>query len=187
MAEVEAAAHTESVPGVPEPIQKFASNEVMHVPDSMILMTWVVFGIAAFCLHKLLWKPILSAVQTRENSIRDALDGAESARKEVSESQSRSRQMIEQAAEESRAMADRASREAEAAIARADREAKVVAQRRLEEAERAVAAEQRKAIEAVRLDAAKHLGETIEKLLRQNLTDDQKRAYQAEMLNEVKV
>ena len=187
MAEVEATAHTESVPGVPETIQKFASNEVMHVPDSMILMTWVVFGIAAFCLHKLLWKPILSAVQTRENSIRDALDGAESARKEVSESQSRSRQMIEQAAEESRAMADRASREAEAAIARADREAKAVAQRRLEEAERAVASEQRKAIEAVRLDAAKHLGETIEKLLRQNLTDDQKRAYQAEMLNEVKV
>ena len=186
MAEVEATAHTESVPGVPEPIQKLPTD-VMQVSDTMILLTWIVFGIAAFCLHKLLWKPILHAVQNRENSIRDALDGAENARKEVSASQTRSRQMIEQAAEESRTMAERAAREAEASIARADREAKLVAKRRLEEAERAVAAEQRKAIEAVRLDAAMHLGETLEHLLRQKLTDEQKRVYQADMLKEVKV
>ena len=95
--------------------------------------------------------------------------------------------VIEQAAEESRNMAERASREAAASIARADREAKLVAQRRLEEAERAVAAEQRKATEAVRLDAAMHLSETIETLLRQKLTDEQKRDYQSEMLKEVKV
>jgi len=186
MAEVDAAAHTESVPGVPAPIQKLPTD-VMQVSDTMIVLTWVVFGIAAFALHKLLWKPILHAVEKREQSISDALDGAESARKEVAESQTRSREIIDKATEDSRTMAERASREAEASIARADREAKLVAQRRLEEAERAVEAEQRKASEAVRLDAAMHLSETIEHLLRQNLTDEQKRAYQAEMLKEVKL
>jgi len=186
MPEVEATAHTESVPGVPAPIQMLPTD-VMQVSDKMILLTWIVFGAAALCLHKLLWKPILGAVAKREQSISDALDGAESARREMGESEVRSRQMIEKAAEEARGMAERASREAAASVARADREAKLVAQRRLEEAERAVAAEQRKAAEAVRLDAAMHLSETIEKLLRQNLTDEQKRAYQSEMLKEVKV
>lgn len=186
MSEVEQTGHTEAVPGVPEPIQKLPSD-VMQVSEQMILLTWLAFGIAAFGLHKLLWKPILHAVEKREKSISDALDGAESARKEVFASQIRSREMIEKAAEESRSMAERSAREAEVSIARADREAKLVAQRRLEEAERAVAAEQRKAIEAVRLDAAMHLGETLEKLLRQKLTDEQKRVYQADMLNEVRI
>lgn len=186
MPEVEAAAHTASVQGVPAPIQMLPTD-VMQVSNTMILLTWIVFGVAALCLHKLLWKPILHAVANREKSISDALDGAESARKEVFASQIRSREMIEKAAEESRSMAERSAREAEVSIARADREAKLVAQRRLEEAERAVAAEQRKAIEAVRLDAAMHLGETLENLLRQKLTEEQKRVYQADMLNEVRI
>ena len=84
-------------------------------------------------------------------------------------------------------MAERVAREAAATVTRADREAKLVAQRRIEEAERAIVTEQRKAIEAVRHDVALHLGETIENMLRQKLTDEQKRVYQAEILKEVKV
>ena len=186
MPEVEAAAHTEAVAGVPEPIQKL-QTDVMQVSEPMVLLTWLAFGIAAVCLHKLLWKPILGAVAKREQSISDALGGAADARREMAESGTRSRKMIEQAAEEARGMAERASREAAASVARADREAKLVAQRRLAEAELAVAAEQRKAAEAVRLDAAMHLSETIETLLRQKLTDEQKRVYQADILKEVKV
>jgi F-type H+-transporting ATPase subunit b len=186
MPDVEATAHTESVPGVPAPLQKL-SADVMQVSDTMILLTWLVFGAAAFCLHKLLWKPILGAVASREKSIADALDGADRARKELAESETRGRELLDRASEESRAVAERAAREAEAAVARADQEAKRAARRRVEEAEQAIAAEQRKATEAVRLDAARQLGETIERLLRQNLTDEQKRAYQAVMLNEVKV
>ena len=181
MPEVEATAHTESVQGVPEPIQKLPTD-VMQVSNTMILLTWIVFGVAALFLHKLLWKPILGAVAKREQSISDALDGAENARKEI-----RGRQIIEQASEESRAMAERVAREAAATVTRADREAKLVAQRRIEEAERAIVTEQRKAIEAVRHDVALHLGETIENMLRQKLTDEQKRVYQAEILKEVKV
>jgi len=103
------------------------------------------------------------------------------------ESEERKRELIAQAEEEARATADRASREAAAAITRADRDAKAVAQRRVEEAEQAIEAEQRKAFEAVRRDSAEKLGDTLEKFLRQELTDDQKRAYQTAILGEVKL
>jgi len=181
MADVE---HTVAVPGIPEPIQKLPSD-VMQVSGQMLLLTWLAFGIAAFCLHKLLWKPILHAVEGREKSISDALDGAKQARKELAESENRKQRTLEQADEEARLVAERASREAAATLARSEQAAKALTQRRLEEAEQMIAAEQSKAFEAVRRDAAAHLGDMIEHFLRQDLTDDQKRSYQAEILNEV--
>ena len=186
MPEVEATAHTEAVPGVPASIQKLPTD-VMQVSETMILLTWIVFGIAAFCLHKMLWKPILRAVGKREQSISDALDGAERARQELSESEVRSRQMVDQASEEARRSAEQAARDAAAAVARADLEAKAVAQRRYAEAEREIESAQRLASETVRRDAASYLGETIERLLRGHMTDEQKRVYQADILNEVKL
>ena len=186
MPEVETTAHTESVPGVPMLIQRLPT-EVMQVSETMILLTWVVFGVAAFGLHKLLWKPILHAVDKRERSISDALDGAERARKELAESEARSRQMAEQALEAARLTAEQASRDAAAAVKRADQDAKAVAQRRYEDAEREIEAAQRLAKETVRRDAAAYLGETVERLLRGHMTDEQKSAYQAEILNGVKL
>ena len=51
----------------------------------------------------------------------------------------------------------------------------------------AIAVEQRKAFEAVRRDAAAHFGDSIEHFLRQELTEEQKRAYQTTILGEVKL
>jgi len=162
-------------------------TEVMQVSETMILLTWAVFGIAAICLHKMLWKPILHAVEGREKSISDALDGAERARKELAASEIRGRQVAEQASEEARLIGEQAARDAAAAVARSDQEAKAVAQRRYADAEREIEAAQRQASEAVRRDAASYLGETVERLLRGHMTDEQKRAYQVEILNGVKL
>jgi F-type H+-transporting ATPase subunit b len=186
MPEVEAASHTESVPGVPMPLQKLPTD-VMQVSEQMILLTWLVFGIAALCLHKLLWKPLLGAVENREKSISDALDGAEQARKDLAATKSRMLQVIDRATDEARVTAEQATREAGAVVARADQEAKACAQRRMDEAEREIEVEKRKAVEAVRLDVAKNLGELVERLLLKNLTDEQRRAYQSDILSEVKL
>ena len=50
-----------------------------------------------------------------------------------------------------------------------------------------VAVNGKEAVEAVRLDVATQLGDTLERLLRRNITEEQKRAYQEEMLSEVRV
>ena len=58
---------------------------------------------------------------------------------------------------------------------------------RMADAEREIEFEQRKAVEAVRLDAAQNIGELVERLLLKNLTEEQKQAYQADILSEVKL
>jgi F-type H+-transporting ATPase subunit b len=176
----------EAVPGIPEPLQKLPSD-VMQVSDKMILLTWLAFGIAAVSLHKLLWKPILRTVEGREKSISDALDGAARARRELAEAEAREQETVGRAAEKARAMADRASREAAEALARADREARDLAQRRMEDAARMIEAEQSKAFEAVRRASAEQLCDAIERFVRSELTDEQRRAYQQGILGEVKL
>ena len=177
MSEVEATSHTESIPG----------TDVLQVSEPMILLTWLAFGIAAVCLHKLLWKPILRAVETREKSIGEALDGAEQARKRMAETETRGRQLVSQANEAAKAVSEQATREKNALLARADQEAKALAQRRLADAEREIEIEQRKATEAVRLEVAKNVGDLMERLVRGSITEEQKRAYQADILGEVKL
>lgn len=176
----------ESVPGIPEVIQNLPSD-VMKVSGQMVVLTWIAFLIAAVCLHKLLWKPILKAVGEREKSISDALEGAEQARTEIASSEAQCQERIRQAEAESRTIAEQAKRNAAVIVGKADDDARLVAGQRLRDAERQIDVEYRKSFEALRLDAAARMTDTLEQMMRLTLTAEQKQAYQSQLVNEVKV
>ena len=183
----QAQAHTaEPVPGIPGALQNMPSG-VMDMSGQMVVLTWVAFAIAAAALHRLLWKPILKAVGERERTVADALEGAAQARQEVAEVEARGQALVQQAEEDARAVAARAMRDAEAIHAKADAEARADAAARMEEARRVIEGEHRKAFETLRLDAADRLTDALERMLRQNLTEEQKQAYQADLMKEVKL
>ena len=52
-------------------------------PESLVFWTTIIFVALLFLLKKLAWKPILGAVKEREDSINNALESAENARKEI--------------------------------------------------------------------------------------------------------
>lgn len=176
----------ESVPGIPDAIQQMPSD-VMKVSGQMVVLTWVAFLVAAICLHKLLWKPILKAVGEREKSISDALEGAEQARKEIATSETQCKSLVRQAEEQSRAVAEQAQRNAAAIVGRADDDARLAAARRVQDAERQIEVEYRKSFEALRLDTANRMADTLEQMMRLTLTEEQKQAYQQQLLQEVKL
>lgn len=60
----------------------------------------LVFGILVFLLKKFAWKPILTALSERENSIEVALKSAEQAREQMSKLQSDNELLYKQAREE---------------------------------------------------------------------------------------
>lgn len=176
----------ESVPGIPDAIQRMPSD-VMQVSGQMVVLTWVAFLIAAICLHKLLWKPILKAVGEREKSVSDALEGAERARQEIGTSKDQCKALIRQAEEKSRNIADQAMRNASFIVSKADDDARLAAARRVQEAERKIEVEYRKSFEALRLDASTTMMDAMEQMLKLTLTDEQKKSYQSELLREVKL
>ena len=55
---------------------------VMPNPGTIFWML-IIFGIVLFILKKFAWKPILNALKEREESIANALNSAEEAKKEV--------------------------------------------------------------------------------------------------------
>ena len=174
----------ESVPGIPEVIQNLPSD-VMKVSGQMVVLTWIAFLIAAVCLHKLLWKPILKAVGEREKSISDALEGAEQARAELASSEAQCKGLIRQAEAESLTIAEHAKRNAAIIVSKADDDARLVADQRLRDAERQIEVEYRKSFEALRQDAAARMTDTLEQMMRLTLTDEQKKTYQAQLAHEV--
>jgi len=162
-------------------------TSVIEISDKMILLTWVTFGIAAVCLHKLLWKHILRIIERREKDVADALQGAENARQELTAAETTKKQVLRQAEQDTRTMTEAAARQAAAIVARADVDARAAAQQRVREAERVIQGEYRKAFEELRHNAADNIARTVEKLIRQHLTDEQKRAYHEEMLKEIEL
>ena len=52
-------------------------------PESLVFWTTLIFLVFFLLLRKFAWRPILGAVKQREDSINNALQAAENARKEM--------------------------------------------------------------------------------------------------------
>ena len=88
-----------------------ASGDI-KVSGPMMLMTWITFGILAFILYKIAWKPILAGLDDREASIRKALGDAEKARADVAAVEVRTKQMMADAKAEGEAIISAARKSA---------------------------------------------------------------------------
>lgn len=64
-------------------------------PQALVAVwTWITFGVVAFVLYKIAWKPILAALDARENRIRHAVDDADRLRKELESLETKRRAML---------------------------------------------------------------------------------------------
>src|SRR5690606_6067551 len=66
-------------------------------PESLIFWSVIVFVILFILLRKYAWSPILGAVKGREESINNALDSAELARKEVQNLKADNEKLLQEA------------------------------------------------------------------------------------------
>ena len=66
----------------------------------LIFWTTLAFVVLLILLRKFAWKPILSAVNTREESITNAMNAAEEAKKEMANLTSTNERLLKEAREE---------------------------------------------------------------------------------------
>lgn len=122
---------------------------LITVSGPMILLTWIAFAIVAVLLYKIAWKPILTALDAREQGIRKALEDAARASREAAASEERNRLLIHEAERE----AQRIVSEARTAAETGARQLREDAERRARE----LAEEARRDINA----AAEHARKTL--------------------------
>ena len=73
---------------------------MLNVQSGLIIWTIITFVLLVLVLSKVAWKPLLQALHSRENGIREALREADEARKEAEKVLAENRQAIAKANEE---------------------------------------------------------------------------------------
>lgn len=158
---------------------------LLSVNPGLIIWTIIIFVLLLFLLKKIAWKPLLTALNTREQSIKDAIEGAERIKAEA-------QQMI---AENKKAMADanaesmRVLNEAREAagkvkdeiVSKANEQAKQI----LEQSKRDIQTEKESALTELRSEVADLAIKTAEKVIRENLDETKQKKIVNDFLNQI--
>jgi F-type H+-transporting ATPase subunit b len=154
------------------------------------LFIWqvVIFVGLIFLLKKFAWKPILDAVNEREQGIKNALESAESARNEMQNLQADNQRILQEARAERDAMLKDAREMKEKMVADAKSEAQEQGQKMIDQAKSAIESEKNAAMAELKLQVATLSLSIAEKVLKDELSNKESQTKLVEkMLGDVKL
>lgn len=143
-------------------------------PESLLFWATLIFIILFFLLSKFAWKPILSAVKQREDSINNALDAAEEARKQMANLKADNERLLAEARAERDAMLKEAKELKDKIVAEAKDEAHREGQKLIEQAKQTIEAEKKVAVAQLKSQVASLSIEIAEKVMKTELSDEKK-------------
>lgn len=137
------------------------------------LFIWqvVIFVGLIFLLKKFAWKPILDAVNEREQGIKNALESAESARNEMQNLQADNQRILQVARAERDAMLKDAREMKEKMVADAKNEAQEQGQKMIDQAKAAIESEKNAAMADLKSQVATLSLSIAEKILKDELSN----------------
>ena|SRR5210317_834147 len=157
---------------------------------SLGLFFWqlLLFIVLVLILSKYAWKPILNAVNEREEGIKDALEAADNARKEIANLTADNERILREARVERDGILKEAREMKEAIITEAKDEAQAQANKVIEKAQQTIESEKQAAIAELRSQVASLSLGIAEKVIKEQLADDKKQVKLVEdMLKEVSI
>ncbi len=143
---------------------------------SIGLFFWqsVLFVLLLLLLRKYAWKPILNAVNEREEGIKNALAAAENAKLDMQNLQADNLKMLQEARIEREAMIKEAREIKTKMIADAKEEAKAEANKMIAQAQTAIESEKKSAIADLKNQVASLSVEIAEKVVKSELSNKDK-------------
>jgi F-type H+-transporting ATPase subunit b len=148
----------------------------------------LIFLLLLWLLRKYAWRPILKAVNDREEGIKDALDSAEKAKLEMQNLQADNEKLLQEARTEREAMLKEAREIKAKMISDAKDEAKTEADKMVANAQAAIESEKKSAIAELKNEVAGLSLQIAEKVVKQELSDKDKQLKLVdEMLGDAKL
>ena len=151
---------------------------------SIGLFFWqtVVFVLLIFLLKKFAWKPILDAVNEREDGIKNALLSAEKAREEMASLQSDNEEILRKAIAQRDNLLKEAKEIKQKLIDEAKEEANTEAKKIIIQAQESILIEKNAAILDLKNQVAELSIDIAEKILKEKLSDDKDQMNLVEQL-----
>jgi F-type H+-transporting ATPase subunit b len=150
---------------------------------------WAVIGfsLALYILAKFAWKPLMKALKERDNSIAQALQAAEAAKRDVSQLHTESEKLLAEAKAERDKIIQEAREFKDSVMNNAREQAKQEGHKLICEAREAIRSERNAAIQEIKNQVAELSVAISEKILVRELTDPAKQQELIEKtLNELK-
>ena len=154
------------------------------------LFIWqvVIFVGLILLLKKFAWKPILDAVNEREEGIRYALESSDNAKKEMQDLQADNQRILQEARLERDSMLKEAREMKEKIVADAKNEAQAQGQKMIEQAKAAIESEKNAAMNELKLQVSTLSLSIAEKVLKDELSNKEAQTKLVEkMLGDVKL
>ena len=154
----------------------------------LFIMQTILFIGLILLLKKFAWKPILDAVNEREDGIKNALQSAENARREMANLQADNQRILNEARAERDTMLKDAREIKEKMIADAKAEAQNAGQKMIEQAKASIESEKNAAMAQLKAQVSSLSLEIAEKLLKDELSNKEAQVKLVEkMLGDAKL
>src|SRR5687767_5627744 len=140
----------------------------------LIFWTTITFLLLLFILGKYAWKPILGAIKTREENIKNALSSAEKALNDMRELRSNNEKILNEARAERDSLLREARETKESMISEAKHKAQTEADRIMSTTREQIRNEKNAAVAELKNQVAILSLEIAEKILRSELSNDEK-------------
>ena len=155
-------------------------------PDvTMLVLTWVTFFLLLAILQKFAWKPILEALQKREDTIRTSLDQADKIKTAFDDIQQSKDDVLAKAHRSAQDIVEQSRKRAQDLARSIEERAKAHAQEIVEAAHLQVEGEKERAIAAVRRDSAQVAIELAGKIMGENLDNEKNRKIAERYIKEI--
>ncbi len=169
-------------------ISAFSSEgggSIIDVNPGVIFWTVVTFIVLMIVLKKFAWKPILTALDQRETSIRESLEKAERAKEEAEKILLENKERLAKAEEESKKLVNKSREYAEGLKEQMLKESKVQAQKIVNDATLEIERQRESAFEELKSQVAEIAVQAAEKILKENLNRETQKKIADIYINEI--
>jgi F-type H+-transporting ATPase subunit b len=160
-------------------------NPLVQPDPGLFIWTILTFLVLVALLGKFAWRPLLQALESRQESIRKSLDDAQKAKQELERLHAESAEIIRQSRVEADAIVTRSRGDAERLREEMKQKARTEADAIVKNAERQIQLETGRAIQQIRREAVDLSVMIASKLIQRNLTKEDNERLIEEALKQV--
>jgi len=160
-------------------------NPLVQPDPGLFIWTILTFLALLWALAKFAWRPLLKALEERQETIRQSLDDADKAKQELARLQQESAQIIAEARAEAQSIVAKSRSEAETVREELKQKAKVEADALVRAAQRQIQQETARAIQQIREETVELSLSIASKLINKNLTAEDNEVLIRESLSQI--
>jgi F-type H+-transporting ATPase subunit b len=160
-------------------------NPLVQTDPGLFIWTIVTVLVLLAMLAKFAWRPLLQALETRQNSIRKSLDDAQQAKQELERLNSESAQIIARARQDADAIITQSRSDGERLREEIRLKARAEADLIVKNAERQIQLETSRALDQIRHEAVELSVMIASKIIQRNLTKEDNQRLIDEALRQV--